>query len=93
MSPPSTADEATRWPDWREDTYPLEYEGHDVRIIFGEQLSDTVDVPRPEPATFGEFDPNPDDPDPDAWPLEYYDLALHIRPEWGPPSTTISTSH
>ncbi|MBX0298036.1 hypothetical protein [Haloarcula nitratireducens] len=73
MPPPATTDESTQWPNWREDTHPLDYEDHDIRIIFGEQLSGTADVPRPEPATFGDFDPNPDGPDPDVWPLDHYD--------------------
>ncbi|MBX0296812.1 hypothetical protein [Haloarcula nitratireducens] len=64
MPPPATTDESTRWPNWREETHPLDYEGT-TRIIFGEQLSGTADVPHPEPATFGDFDPNPDGSNPD----------------------------
>lgn len=59
--------------NWRERTDPLGYEGRDIRIIFPEVASGNEDAPRPEPARFGDFDPNPEDPDPAVWPLDHFD--------------------
>lgn len=59
------------WRHWRESTASLDIPGRDVRIIFPEQAG--VSGPECSPAVFGDFDPNPDDPDPDVWPIEHLD--------------------
>lgn len=49
----------------------LNYPGRDIRV-----LPSREGVPRdpdPQPKLFGDFDPNPDTPDPDIRPLEEYD--------------------
>lgn len=72
--PPFTPDDSdSSWTDWREKTTPLAYPGRDIRIIFPEREQGTVHEPKPQPAEFGDFDPNPDDPDPDVWPLKGLD--------------------
>ncbi len=74
--PPFTPDDSdSSWTDWREETTPLAYSGRDVRIIFSEREQGTIHEPKPQPAVFGDFDPNPDDPDPDVWPLKGYDTG------------------
>lgn len=59
--------------DWREWTNLLGYEGRDIRIIFPEVVREDGNAPLSEPAIFGDFYPQPDDPDPEIWPLEDYD--------------------
>jgi hypothetical protein len=71
--PPFAPDDSdSDWNDWREKTTRLDYSGRDIRVIFPEQYG-TVHEPKSQPADFGDFDPNPDDPDPDVWPLENWD--------------------
>lgn len=76
--PPDPGDdeqnEEHSWENWREQTRLLpQYEGREIRIIFEGTLSGNEDAPRSEPATFGDFDPEPDDPNPEVWPLKGYD--------------------
>lgn len=67
-------DESTAsWRDWRDKTTPLDYPDRDIRIIFPEEHGGTVHEPTYSPADFGDFDPEPDDPDPGVWPLEHFD--------------------
>ena len=70
------------WPNWKEETYPLNYPGRDIRVIFEPNHTRY----EREPAEFGDFDPKEIDPDPEVWPLEEYDPGypadvedLHIR--------------
>lgn len=72
--PPFAPDDSDiDWGDWRERTTRLDYPGRDIRIIFPEQQRGTVHKPKSQPADFGDFEPNPDDPDPDVWPLKGLD--------------------
>lgn len=49
----------------------LDYPGQDIRILPSrEGISRDTD---PQPKLFGDFDPNPDTPDQDIWPLVEYD--------------------
>ncbi|ELZ21080.1 hypothetical protein C475_19018 [Halosimplex carlsbadense 2-9-1] len=72
--PPFSPDDSSRneWPDWREYTTQLDYPERDIRIIFPEEKG-PFRKPHDQPADFGDFDPDPEDPDPDIWPLEDYD--------------------
>lgn len=72
--PPFTPDDSTTdWANWREDTRQLDYPSRDIRIIFPEQRRGTLQKPKNQPADFGDFDPNPNEPDPDVWPLKDFD--------------------
>lgn len=72
--PPFTPDDSgADWDDWREKTRRLDYPGRDIRTIFPEQPRGTVHELKSQPADFGDFNPNPDDPDPDVWPLQGFD--------------------
>jgi len=71
--PPFRKDDSTTWPDWRSETTRLDYPGRDIRIIFPAEQGGTVHNPKYAPAEFGDFDPSPDDPDPDVWPVEEVD--------------------
>ena len=74
IGPPFTDDaddSATQWNNWRDETKQLEYPDRDIRMIFPPHGG----APRnPEhPADFGDFNPQPDDPHPDVWPVEEFD--------------------
>lgn len=74
--PPFTPDDSgtkTEWSDWREQTKRLDFPGRDIRIIFPAQHQGTVHNPEYQPPDFGDFDPKPDDPDPEVWPVEGLD--------------------
>lgn len=48
----------------------LDYSGHDVYVLWtGEEEGSIL----PPPADVVDFDPDPDGPDPDVWPIEEYD--------------------
>ena len=68
-----TSGGGSTWPNWRDDTQLLDYDGHEIRIIFSESLGGNREAPAAEAATFGDFNPTADDPDPDIWPLRPYD--------------------
>lgn len=55
------------WPNWREETRQLDYDDRDIRVIF-ERTEGSLSHSY-EPPIFGDFDPQPDDPDPDVWPV------------------------
>jgi len=84
--PPPIDDDPDRnvdWPNWKEETYPLNYPGRDIRVIFEPNHTRY----EREPAEFGDFDPKEIDPDPEVWPLEEYDPGypadvedLHLMP-------------
>lgn len=74
--------------DWEKGTRKLNnYPDRDIRILFpvqyrgseryfGYHYSDQSGYelgPHYQPADFGDFDPNPDDPDPEVWPLKELD--------------------
>lgn len=80
--PPFRPDDPnSSWEDWRDETIPLSYPGRDIRIIFPEQQRGTVHEPKYQPPDFGDFDPNPDDPDPDVWPLKGLDPGYPAKVE------------
>jgi hypothetical protein len=52
-------------------TYPLDYPDRDIRVLpSGTEMFRDDD---PVVHRFGDFNPDPDDPDPDVWPLEGFD--------------------
>jgi len=59
--------------DWRNNTRSLNYAGHDIRIIIPKEIPKNLQQSIVSPAVFGDFSPNPDDPDPDIWPLKNHD--------------------
>ena len=59
--------------DWRDNTRSLNYAGHDIRIIIPKEIPKNLQQSIVSPAVFGDFSPNPDDPDPDIWPLKNHD--------------------
>ena len=63
----------TTWSDWKSKTTPLDYPERDIRIIFPEERGGTLQNPHVQPPDFGDFDPSPQDPDPDVWPIEEAD--------------------
>jgi len=63
----------TTWSDWKSKTTRLDYPDRDIRVIFPEDHSGTLQNPHTQPADFGDFDPNPHEPDPDVWPVEEVD--------------------
>lgn len=71
--PPFIPDDGVEWENWREETSRLDYPDRDIRKIFPEEHRSTLYRQEFQPADFGDFDPEPDDPDPDVWPLEELD--------------------
>ena len=70
--PPYETDEpSTPSLDWESISPELDFPDRDIRLLPGwgamvRELPDKIQE-------FGDFDPQPDDPDPDVWPLEDYD--------------------
>ena len=71
--PFNPTDTDSEWNDWRDETTRLNYSGRDIRIIFPEEHGGTIHDPKFQPADFGDFDPSPDDPDGNVWPLKDWD--------------------
>lgn len=74
--PPYQSEKTDHRFDWRDLSTSIEgYPDRDIRLLMHEQRAGTLQNPKSSPAEFGDFDPQPDDPDPDVWPLEGYDTG------------------
>lgn len=75
FTPPDVDDPPTSdpIPDWRNYARRLDIDDHEIYVFEESQTISDVQSKHYTPAVFGDVDPNPDDPDPDVWPLDDLD--------------------